>query len=355
LAPHPKKGQLPAGVFNGLRIAIPGVPEDEYWLSLRKAEGFDEGIYPVFTQGVSIHRYKATPETYFAGNIDPTLLIGRTTYTGDVFKIPQHGIRIRQLGWTPQGYLRVEVTLGPVSDCAVQAPLVSFVPMVGTQAPYWGGSALASGYQLRVTNRDDPKNCGRAQWELKLVSHTLPAGSNPELVSLPGVSLGQIDLLGGQTKIFPFNIFSELLLPPGDRSLALNVVDRDNAVLDHPDAPGTVVYRVPVTPGQAPAAPLSLSGTVKRDPLLGCAPYVQLKWSQNPQNSSQQGLHYQVRRAGSLVAETPSTQATLYPVGLGGQQFRVHAVNSAGQESAASNPVTLAVPAGNAGCVSQTE
>jgi hypothetical protein len=140
-----------------------------------------------------------------------------------------------------------------------------------------------------------------------------------------------------------FSLGSSIEKSVGDYQVNFDLVDTPSNSIQHPDATGSVIYRVPdpslTTP---PLPPLNLTAEIKFDPLLNCSPYVKLDWEHNPGNSGV--ITYQIFKNNALEAESLTNTKNVYGINPGTYQMSVKAMNQNNITSTDSNIVTVTVP-----------
>ena len=211
------------------------------------------------------------------------------------------------------------------APCTATSPTVSFSPLEQGAAP---GSMLS--YKLSLTNRDS-QNCGQSSFALNSV---VPAGW------IGTLSKQALTLAPGSTETSVLSVTSAANAADASYPVGVEVADA-NTTAHTTSVTGT--YTVVNNTGDsiAPTAPSGLSTSLKRK-------QVTLAW--NPATDNVGVTGYQVWRDGALIAETVDTSYVDRSAPSGAVcSYFVVAMDAAGNESTASNSVTVGESSGGGG------
>jgi hypothetical protein len=242
-----------------LKIAKPDTGE-YYYLSYRRALGFDANLSSTYAEKVNVHKdYALSNRTYFlAGLAD-----------AQVFEDTTNAVKVSVVSRSPT-YATVEVTIGNgTASCARGAPALSISPASQGGSP---GQALT--YYVNVSNTDSA-SCPASSFAMR-TSSALPSGwsslMSPTSLSLAPGAAGRVAV----------TLTSATSAPAGSYSFAVSSADTATAVHS-----GTVsgVYQVgascvsnvptvsvsPATQQGAAGQSLSYTLSITNNDTTGCA------------------------------------------------------------------------------------
>jgi hypothetical protein len=290
-----------------LKVAKPNSGE-YYYFSYRRRLGFDSSLGTDYADKANVHRYRGSGaiQTFFLGGLT----------TGQSFADPANGLTVTQTASTPD-FVTLQVNFGSVG-CTPAVPTVTMSP--ATQ----GGQAGATlSYTVQVVNNDST-SCSPSTFT---VTPTAPAGWSASAPS-------NVTLSPGQSSTLTAAFTSPASVSAGNYSVGVNVTDGSEPLHNKSNS---ATYVVNVVDSSPPTAP-TLSGSSK-------AGKVQLSWSGATDNVGVTA--YRVWRNNSQIVQTTATSYQDAAVNSGTTYaYFVTAVDAAGNQSPASNTLTITVSKG---------
>jgi hypothetical protein len=310
---------LPLAQASGTVYTIAKPDTNEwYYLSTRYAQGYDSPLQPYYLNGLAIHRYtgKVLPTL---GEVTKTYLVAELT-DGQQFTDPVNGMTISQVTHDATHVTaRVELT----AVCIAASPSLSLSPQSQS-----GGPGLTASYTVSVTNRDGA-SCPASVFTLSAV---VPSGWSSSL------SQTSLTLAPGTSAQAVLTVASAPGTPPGTY---ISTFKATQTVQTSIEASATATYTVqPPADTTSPSAPSSLMASFNQK-----VKQIQLSWKPSSDNVGVAG--YRVSRDGVLVGTsvTTSWNDSAYAPGVT-YGYSVTAYDAAGNVSAASNAVQVAVSGG---------
>jgi hypothetical protein len=295
LAVHP----LDTAGVRALKVDKPDTNES-YYFSYRQPVGYDDSLSSTYTGGVSVHRHTGgSAHTHYV----------TTLGDGGRFEDPANGLTLTQLGRASDGsYVSVEVSFG----CTPAPAAVSVSPSSQSSQP---GASLA--YGVSVTNQDGP-SCAASDFDL---AASLPAGLSGQLAATT------LQLAPGAT---------------GSTTLQVTTAGegRFDFSVDASSAGGSASGAGTAIADATPPSVPTLTGSVKRKN------QVQLGWSASSDGSgsgvSAYRLHREGGSGGAIDVVVSGTSYTDRNTTSGASyDYTVYALDAVGNESGASNVVSL--------------
>ena len=290
-----------------LRIRKPD-SGDFYYVSYRKAQGFDQYMDSRFYERLSVHRHKGD------GSSTTTYLVSRLA-DGETFTDSVNGISVTLLNrGSGVADVRVRFTEG---SCQEAMPVMSLAP-----ATQDGSAGATLTYELTLTNMNAGA-CGATSFALDRV---VPAGWTGTLSS------SQLTLAAGASAKATVRVTSASSALTGQHTFRVEASGTSPA---HESAI-TATYRV-VAAGdtQPPSTPGSLSAQVR-------SKRINLSWTPAADNVGVAG--YRVWRDGAVIATVQGTSWS-DPGGKAGQShaYQVQAYDAAGNQSGLSSTATVSI------------
>ena len=288
-----------------LKLAKPGT-QDYYYLSYRQPTGYDADLLDTYTQGVNIHWYHGSGNsaTAFVSALTDGNTAMLTDTTGGLIQVTQ------------TGHSSDQVTVN-ISLCTSVPPSVTLWPSSRAVRP--GGTSI---YAVGITNLDGP-NCPATTFALTY------SGSPGGTITPSSLSLNSV---GGSSSA-NLQVDAPAGLASGIYPIEVQVSDTDNVPPGHPVS--SKVGGTFIVDGDPPTIPTGLNGTVDAQNRI------LLNW--NASNDALTNVqNYIVKRNNVEIGRTAGLSFTDSTAPLGQNVYTVAAIDTVGNESAPSTPITLA-------------
>jgi hypothetical protein len=294
-------GTTPDGTLpQALRIFKPNSGE-YYYLSYRRATGFDMSLSSTYTQGVNVHRYKGTGYTY-------TYFLQSLSTTG-LFMDNTNGITVAPVT-NGSGTATVQVTFG----CAGNQPALLLTP-----SSVWVKSGSSVSLSAQVTNRDSA-GCAGTTFTLSTALTTGGTGS---------VTPGSVGPLGSGQK----GSATVLVTPTSSGTVTLTAHDSDGRDPIH-SQDGAATAQITID-ASSPTAPSGLTATV------GKTGGIALAWKAATDSGFGVKSYYIYRNTELIGSTTTLTYTDTSGVDWTAYTYGVTAVDQVGNESGLSNTATI--------------
>jgi hypothetical protein len=301
-----------AAAPQALTIRKPDTGE-QYYLSYRLAQGYDNYISSWYYGKLSVHKY--------AGNASPTrtyLLAGLAD--GETFTDEASGLSITLESHGPAS-ARVNIALA--NTCQTSAPTVHLTPDVRDGA---AGSTL--GYALSLTNNDTAWCSPRA--------FSLTAGVPPGWAG--SLTAPAVNLTPGASATTTLVVTSSPTSVAGDYPVQLIVTDSASVA----PAPVTATYTV-IADTLPPSRPTAITASLRQK-----QKQIQVSWAASTDDVAVAG--YMVLRDGAIVGLAPTTTWS-DPEWRAGSTYvyAVLAYDEVGNNSPLSDTASVTLPGGGGG------